>query len=289
VDNPRVFQEYAQSDAWVAAHLGQFAGYLFAFAGLVVLCQLLLGERARATVAAYLGMAAAAASLAVAAVLQAVDGIALKALVDSWAQASGPQQAVAFGAAESVRWLEIGINSLFRLLQGTTLVVIGLALTLGERFPRWIGWLGIICGLALVLRGIAVAFVGFDLSNPVYFSTGVVTSLPVTLLNLWMAALAIVMWAAVNPPFHGSLMAAAAPLTLPEALSWYRVDGALEGSWRLPARQRPRPHNATDHRIGVPGVRRLLVLGLAVFLMLGLALPAWAQTGQTSTSEASVV
>jgi hypothetical protein len=151
-------------------------------------------------VAAYLGMAAAAASLAVAAVLQAVDGIALKALVDSWAQASGPQQAVAFGAAESVRWLEIGINSLFRLLQGTTLVVIGLALTLGERFPRWIGWLGIICGLALVLRGIAVAFVGFDLSNPVYFSTGVVTSLPVTLLNLWMAALAIVMWGGSQPP-----------------------------------------------------------------------------------------
>ena len=194
MDNPRVFQEYAQSDEWILAHLGQFAGYLFAFAGLVVLSQLLLGERTRAAVAAYLGFAAATASLAVAAVLQAVDGIALKAMVDTWAQASGPPQAVAFGAAESMRWLEIGINSLFRLLQGTTLAVVGLALVLSDRFPRWLGWFGVICGLALVLRGIAVAFVGFDLSNPVYLVTSVVTSLPVTLLNVWMAALAILMW-----------------------------------------------------------------------------------------------
>jgi hypothetical protein len=101
---------------------------------------------------------------------------------------------VAFGTAESGRWIEIGINSLFRLLQGITLIVIGLALTLSDRFPRWLGWVGIICGLALVLRGIAVAFVGFDLSNPAYLVTSMVASLPVTLLNLWMAVLAILMW-----------------------------------------------------------------------------------------------
>ena len=47
MDNPRVFQEYAQSDGWIAAHLGQFAGYLFAFTGLIVLSQLLTGERTR--------------------------------------------------------------------------------------------------------------------------------------------------------------------------------------------------------------------------------------------------
>jgi hypothetical protein len=115
-------------------------------------------------------------------------------MVDDWAQAPGPQQAVAFGAAESVRWLEIGINSLFRLLQGTTLIVVGLALALSDGFPRWLGWLGVIFGLALVLRGIAVAFVGFDLSNPVYLATSVLTSLPVTLLSVWMAALSILMW-----------------------------------------------------------------------------------------------
>lgn len=194
MDNPRVFQEYAENDAWIVAHLGQFTGYLFAFAGLIVLMQVLIDERTRATVATHLGVAAATASLAVAAVLQAVDGIALKALVDHWAQASGPQEAVAFGAAESVRWLEIGINSLFRLLQGITLVVVGLALALSDWFPRWLGWLGVICGLALVLRGIAVAFVGFDLANPAYLATSVVTSLPIALLNVWMAALAIFMW-----------------------------------------------------------------------------------------------
>jgi predicted anti-sigma-YlaC factor YlaD len=123
-------------------------------------------------------------------------------MVDSWAQAAAPQQAVAFGVAESLRWVEIGINSLFRVLQGTTLVAVGLALVLSERVPRWLGWSGVILGLALVLRGIAVAFGGFDLSDPLYFATSVVTSLPVTLLNVWMVILAILLWR--SSLFHDS-------------------------------------------------------------------------------------
>jgi hypothetical protein len=139
MDNPRVFQEYALSDGWIAAHLGRFAGYLFAFAGLVVLSQLLLGERAHAPrLLRTWALPRRPPALRLRRSCRRSMGSPFKTLVDHWAQAAGPQQAVAFGAAESVRWLEIGIDSLFRLLQGTTLVVVGLALMLSDRFPRWL-------------------------------------------------------------------------------------------------------------------------------------------------------
>ena len=37
MDNPAVFREYAQSDLWIAVHLGQFAGFLLVIGGLVTL------------------------------------------------------------------------------------------------------------------------------------------------------------------------------------------------------------------------------------------------------------
>ena len=195
MDNPRVFLEYAASDSWVAAHVGQFIGYLLTFAGLIVLCHLLAGDDRRTAVTARLAVAMAVAGIAVAAVLQGVDGVTLKATVDGWAETSGAQRTAAFSAAEAVRWIEIGVNGTFRLIQGATFLLVGLTLASSDRFPGWLGLFGAVCGAAIVLRGVAVAFVGFDMSNPVYVATGAVASnFPLTLLNLWMVILAVVMW-----------------------------------------------------------------------------------------------
>ena len=40
-DHPEIFAEYADSDAWVAIHVGQFAGVIIALAGLLVLYRVL--------------------------------------------------------------------------------------------------------------------------------------------------------------------------------------------------------------------------------------------------------
>jgi hypothetical protein len=112
------FQEYAASDIWIAAHLIQFLGALFIFSALVALYRSTAREQGTATALAWLGVAGAAASIAVVAILQAVDGIALKMMVDQWASAPEAEKAAAFRVAESVRWIEIGVNSLFRILAG---------------------------------------------------------------------------------------------------------------------------------------------------------------------------
>ena len=55
------------------------------------------------------------AGLAVAAVLQAVDGVALKAMVDLWTGADEDRSSL-FAGALAVRQIEIGLDALFALL-----------------------------------------------------------------------------------------------------------------------------------------------------------------------------
>jgi len=65
-----------------------------------------------AAAVARFGLAAAITTGASFTILQAVDGVALKRVVDAWASAPSDQQAAALAAAEAIRWIEIGVNSL---------------------------------------------------------------------------------------------------------------------------------------------------------------------------------
>jgi hypothetical protein len=67
--------------------------------------------------------------VAVTAALQAVDGIALKAMVDAWAVTPAAQKDLAFYAALAIRQVEIGLASMVSLLFGLTVnVYVSLAL-----------------------------------------------------------------------------------------------------------------------------------------------------------------
>ncbi len=84
-DPVAAFTEYAADDHWVFSHLGQFFGVAMMFVGLVALSDTLDGGRRvwLSRLGIYVGVAALAAT----AVLQAVDGVALKFMVDAWAGA----------------------------------------------------------------------------------------------------------------------------------------------------------------------------------------------------------
>ena len=79
-DPVAAFTEYAADDRWVTTHLGQFFGVFLIAGGLIALYDTLAGERAGWI--ARFGLFAAVASVAVTAMLQAVDGVALKVMVD---------------------------------------------------------------------------------------------------------------------------------------------------------------------------------------------------------------
>src|SRR5215218_4213903 len=75
MDFPAVFREYANSDIWIADHLAEYFGFLLLLGGLVALYYSVSAEPGAGAGLAPFGLAAAVATAASFAVLQAVDGI----------------------------------------------------------------------------------------------------------------------------------------------------------------------------------------------------------------------
>jgi protein-S-isoprenylcysteine O-methyltransferase Ste14 len=116
----RVFAEYANSTPWIAAHIGQFVGGIVVFAGgFVTLFRLLVqSESMTASVLAWIGFATAIIAASVLCILQAVDGIALKRAVDSWAAAPIEEKTAAFRVAEGIDGPRLGLIAYFAFLRG---------------------------------------------------------------------------------------------------------------------------------------------------------------------------
>ncbi|HEU4444583.1 MAG TPA: DUF4386 family protein [Nitrososphaeraceae archaeon] len=192
-NHPLVFAEYAQSDPWIAAHIGQFAGVMLVFAGgFVALFRLLVkSESGTASALAWFGLVTAILVASTFTILQAVDGITLKIAVDTWyaiPPSDNEEKAIAFRVAEGIRWTEIGINSYFRMLQGAVALIFGVAIAMSNLLSRWIGGFGIFAGAATIIAGVGVAYVGFSSSLAVMSVLSTVTSFA------WLAVLGIFMW-----------------------------------------------------------------------------------------------
>jgi len=183
-----VFHEYAHSEHWTAVHLGQFLGTFLIVLALVALARALSRQPGVAGALAVVGGVTAVIVGAVFAVQMAVDGVALKAAIDSWVGAvTSGDQSSAFQVAESVRWTEKGLAGVFQIVNGVTLLSLGLAIALGRSFPRWLGGVGIVAGVAFVAGGVSTAHTGFSPSSGTFlvpatlllavFLVGVLTSM----------------------------------------------------------------------------------------------------------------
>ena len=132
--------------------------------------------------------AGAIASLALAAALQAVDGIALKNMVDAWSAAPASQKEGIFHAAFAVRQIEVGLASMLSLSFGLTATVFGVALLGDTTHPKWFAALAIAGGVPTMVAGIVMAYAGFS-------GLAMAINMPANfLLLLWMLFLGRVMW-----------------------------------------------------------------------------------------------
>lgn len=190
--NPAVaFADYAAHEHWVLAHLLEFLGFALFFGALVVLSWRLRAGRAAGW--AVVGAAGAVMSLTLAAALQAVDGIALKVLVNRWAEAPAESQELLFESAYVVRQIEGGLLAMFMLGLGLTILLYGVALLREEAAPNWLGILGMAAGPLTVVLSVVLALdpfgemTGHAGSLGLLFGVGVLGNL---LAFVWVALVA---------------------------------------------------------------------------------------------------
>jgi hypothetical protein len=188
-DSANVFREYAGSEIWTAVHIGQFVGTLLIVLAFVALARSLYQQPGVAGALAVVGTVTAILVAAVFAVQMAVDGVALKAAIDTWVDAASPgDQLAAFHVAETVRWIEKGLGGLFQFINGMTLLALGASIALGDRYPKWIGVVGALAGLGFIAGGVLTAHTGFS-------ATAGWVLLPATvLLAIFVLGVAILMW-----------------------------------------------------------------------------------------------
>jgi len=180
------FTEYAADRLWVASHLTQLAGMALMVSALVLLAQQVTTENTRGW--ARLAVGGAIVSLTVATTLQAVDGVALKVMVDTWAAAPAAQKEEAFYAAFAVRQIEVGLASMLSLSLGLTAIVYGGILLVCDASPKWVAGLAIVGGVPTIVAGIVIAYSGFsELSMTINMPAS-------SLLLIWMLILGVYMW-----------------------------------------------------------------------------------------------
>ena len=178
------FAGYAASQDWAAVHLGEFVGTGLFLAGLLVLYFALNVLDGPARWLGFFGAASAGVTLALAGVLYAVDGVALKHAVDAWASAQAAEKATSYSSVLAIRWLEWGVTSYQNFLWGLTLALFGSAIASTARITRPIGYLMALSGVAIFLLGWLVGTRGFTSANtlPEYARDGLTTAWLIWLL-----------------------------------------------------------------------------------------------------------
>jgi hypothetical protein len=180
------FAEYASDPHWRISHLMQLGGVVC-----IVVALLLFARNLQSNESAWLAQIAggsAIASAALAAALQAVDGIALKSMVDAWAATPAIQQDGLFHAAFAVRQIEIGLASMFCLAMGFTAAAFALALLSDRTYPAWFAYLALIGGIPTGVAGVVIAYTGF---SPLSMAINMPANL---VLLIWMLILGMFMW-----------------------------------------------------------------------------------------------
>ena len=150
--HPEVFAEYANDAYWGAVHMGQFLGIAVLLSGVLLLTYALGSRSGALDWLNRLVAASAVVTIALTAVLQAVDGVTLKAAADAWFGAPAADQGARLAATEAVRWLEWAVRSYQRTMLGITLILLSVQIVMTARIPRPIGVVMALSGLLTSLR-----------------------------------------------------------------------------------------------------------------------------------------
>ncbi len=169
--------------AWPVIYLGFIFGALLWVGALVALASTLTEGAAWA-----LGRLAVVAAI-VGATLHAVDGalnaVGLAGLARVWAGASEAERAALTQNADLLlRLLDGTWAGVITLYHGLPFILAGMAVAVSQRYPAWLGWIGVIGGGGSLVIGVAM-LLGFQTGLAVPFAV---------VLSFFMVVLGWLMW-----------------------------------------------------------------------------------------------
>ena len=187
-DPEGVARVIAESDAWTAIHLIIVVGIILMLGGLVALYHSLRGGGV-AGVLARLGLVAGVAGIAIGVVLVILDGVAARQLAQEWAAAPPDGRALALGLVSANETINFALASAFNLVfAGATFILFGLAVAVSDFYPRWLGWVAVLAGVASIGAGLIQALVGEPTD-----ASRILTIVGPTVITLWLLVIGILL------------------------------------------------------------------------------------------------
>jgi Domain of unknown function (DUF4386) len=188
IDDPEgVARTIADSAIWLPAHLAIVVGILLMLAGLVAIHHSIRGGLAGAL--ARFGLIAAIAGATIGMMLVILDGVAARQLAREWATAPPDQKAAALSLVHANETINFALAGLFNLVfAAATFILFGLAVALGDVYPRWLGWVVTVAGLGSIGAGLVQAYVGEPSG-----ASRVLTIIGPTVITLWLLVMGILL------------------------------------------------------------------------------------------------
>jgi hypothetical protein len=199
---PVVFAKYASDASYETLHVAQFV-----FMAVLLLALFLLSFALNVRSGAFgwvdrFAAVSAVVALALYGGIQAVDGVALKHAVVAWVNAPEAQKATRFASAETVRWLEWGMNSYQLFMFALALILLASVIVGTARVPRAIGYLMGLAAVPLFVQSQVIGISGFS----VPLLGGSLSAVALPLMLAWSIWLLIFSWRMKEPdqPERGS-------------------------------------------------------------------------------------
>lgn len=183
----------AGSDSWKAIHLGLVVAVFLVILGLAAFSRSITGDSG--TALARLGFVAALIGGGALMTALALDGVAVKSLADAYL-GGGDDAGVALIGAQALLSLNSGLLSIAIVgFFGITNLLFGMAVAMGEGYPKWLGWVAALLGAVAIAAG-AIYFYDGNLTQV----TLIVFVLVSLLLTVWGLIAGILLWRKASTP-----------------------------------------------------------------------------------------
>ena len=177
----------AESELWGPIHLAIVLGIFLMLGGLVALGHSIRGGLAGAL--ARFGSVAAIVGAVIGLVLVILDGVAARQLAQEWAAASPERRELALGLVQTNETMNFALASMFNLVfAAATFILYGVAVAVGDAYPRWLGWVAVGAGVLSAGAGTIQASMGEPTD-----ASRVLTIIGPTVITLWLLVMGMLL------------------------------------------------------------------------------------------------